>query len=82
MAKTMTASLATTALKMAIHRRHPFKQAILIRGVQYVSKEYQELLKKHGMVYSMSRKSNCWDNDPMESYNMAPDFYENQREYA
>ncbi len=70
MSKTMTATLATTALEMAIYRRHPLKGLLhhSDRGVQYASKEYQELLKKHGMVCSMSRKGNCWDNAPMESF--------------
>jgi transposase InsO family protein len=70
MSKTMTATLATTALEMAIHRRHPLKRLLhhSDRGAQYASKEYQELLKKYGMVCSMSRKGNCWDNAPMESF--------------
>lgn len=70
MSKTMTATLATTALEMAIHRRRPKKWLLhhSDRGVQYASKEYQQLLEKHGMVCSMSRKGNCWDNAPMESF--------------
>lgn len=38
------------------------------RGVQYASKDYQKLLKKHGFICSMSRKGNCYDNAPMESF--------------
>lgn len=38
------------------------------RGGQYCSHEYQRLLKKHGFICSMSRKGNCWDNAPMESF--------------
>ena len=38
------------------------------RGSTYCSEEYQELLKKNGFVCSMSRKGNCWDNAPMESF--------------
>jgi putative transposase len=66
----MTATLATTALEMAIYRRYPLEELLhhSDHGVQYASKEYQELLKKHGMVCSMSRKGNCWDNAPMESF--------------
>ena len=38
------------------------------RGSQYCSKDYQKLLMKAGVVCSMSRKGNCWDNAPMESF--------------
>ena len=70
MSKTMTATLATTALEMAIRRRRPLRGLLhhSDRGVQYASKEYQKLLKKHEMICSMSRKGNCWDNAPMESF--------------
>lgn len=38
------------------------------RGSQYCSADYQALLGEYGMVTSMSRKGNCWDNAPMESF--------------
>ncbi len=38
------------------------------RGSQYCSEEYQQLLIKNGLICSMSRKGNCWDNAPMESF--------------
>jgi putative transposase len=38
------------------------------RGSQYASWDYQKLLTVHGMVCSMSRKGNCWDNAVMESF--------------
>lgn len=38
------------------------------RGSTYCCEEYQELLQKSGFVCSMSRKGNCWDNAPMESF--------------
>ena len=38
------------------------------RGSQYASWEYQSLLAKAGAVPSMSRKGDCWDNAPMESF--------------
>ena len=38
------------------------------RGSTYASKEYRELLEKHGLICSMSRKGDCWDNAPMESF--------------
>ncbi len=38
------------------------------RGSQYASHAFQARLKAHGMVCSMSRKGNCWDNAPTESF--------------
>lgn len=38
------------------------------RGVQYACNGYRRLLKKLGFLQSMSRKSNFWDNAPMESF--------------
>lgn len=38
------------------------------RGSQYASDDYQALLARLGMVCSMSRKGNCWDNSPMERF--------------
>ena len=38
------------------------------QGSQYASHEYQTLLKQYGMIYSMSRKGNCWDNTVMECF--------------
>lgn len=66
----MTADLVIEALTAAIELRRP--QAGLVhhsdRGTQYASKAYQELLRKHGMVSSMSEKGDCWDNAPVESF--------------
>ena len=36
--------------------------------MQYASEHYQTLLRKHAVTCSMSRKGNCWDNAPMESF--------------
>ncbi len=38
------------------------------RGSQYAAGAYQKRLAEHGIVCSMSRKGNCWDNAPMESF--------------
>jgi transposase InsO family protein len=38
------------------------------RGSQYASHEYQALLKQHGIICSMSRKGNCWDNAVMKCF--------------
>jgi putative transposase len=36
--------------------------------VQYTSENFQRLLAAHGIVCSMSRRGNCWDNAAMESF--------------
>ncbi len=38
------------------------------RGSQYASGDYQKALQKAGATCSMSRKGNCWDNAPTESF--------------
>jgi putative transposase len=66
----MKTELVSTALKQAIGRTGA-KAGMIVhsdRGVQYASEEYQNLLKKNGFVCSMSRKGNCYDNAPMESF--------------
>ena len=70
MSPTMPAALVCRALKMAIAARKPPAGLIMHsdRGSQYASDEYQTLLKQHGMLCSMSRKGNCWDNAVMERF--------------
>lgn len=66
----MKTELVSAALKQAIGRTGA-KEGLLVhsdRGVQYASKKYQALLKEHGFICSMSRKGNCYDNAPMESF--------------
>ena len=66
----MTADIVTDALTMAGFRRRP--AAGLLHhsdpGSQYASQTFQAKLKEYGMVGSMSRKGNCWDNAPTESW--------------
>lgn len=38
------------------------------RGIQYASRAYAERLEQHGIQRSMSRRANCWDNAPAESF--------------
>jgi len=70
MSDSLEAGSACAALRMAIQRRQP--PAGLIhhsdRGVQYACGEYQKLLARHGLRCSMSRRGNCYDNAPMESF--------------
>lgn len=62
--------LALDALGMALKGRQP-SSAMLHhsdRGSQYASQEYQQLLAAHGILSSMSRVGNCWDNAVAESF--------------
>jgi putative transposase len=70
MADHLGAELARDALLMAIRRRQPPPGLIhhSDRGVQYASGPYRATLARHGLVQSMSRKGNCLDNAPMESF--------------
>lgn len=70
MGPSMPASLVCGALSMAIAQRQPAPGLIVHsdRGSQYASAEYQSLLRRHGLICSMSRKGNCWDNAVMERF--------------
>ena len=70
MADHMESSLVEDALKMAIERRGPV-QGLLHhsdRGSQYASESYRNLLEANGVVVSMSRRGNCYDNAAKESF--------------
>ena len=66
----MTVELCIAALQMALLRRRPNAGLILHsdRGSQYCAKAYQQLLSVVGIIASMSRRGNCYDNAPMESF--------------
>ena len=70
MRETLDADIALSALRMAIGTRQPAPGLIhhSDRGVQYACTAYRELLTAHGMVASMSRRGNCWDNAVAESF--------------
>ena len=55
---------------MAVSRRLPGEGLVAHsdRGSQYASEHYRRLLSGHGITCSMSRRANCWDNAPMESF--------------
>jgi len=66
----MRSELVEDAVKMACGRRE-VKLGLIFhsdRGSQYASLGFRELLAKHGIVQSMSRKGNCWDNAVAESF--------------
>lgn len=62
--------LVIEALQMAITARKPTPGLLhhSDRGSQYASDDYQALLTQADMVGSMSRKGNCYDNAPLESF--------------
>jgi putative transposase len=66
----MTKALALRALDMAIRCERPTSPVIhhSDRGSQYASHAYQDKLQEHGVIPSMSRKGNCYDNTYMESF--------------
>jgi len=66
----MTTDIVTDALTMAWFRRRPEAGVMhhSDRGSQYASHGFQDKLKEFGMICSMSRKGNCWDNAPTESW--------------
>ena len=70
MSARVTAELTLTALQQAIDRRNltPELMHHSDRGSQYAARDYQRLLSESGMICSMSRKGDCWDNAPMESF--------------
>ena len=70
MADHMRAELVNQALSMALGRRQPDAGLIMHtdRGSQYGVDSYRQLLTRHGIQPSMSRKGNCWDNAVAESF--------------
>jgi len=73
MSDRMDSRLVVDALEMAIQREFPAGEGAGLvahsdRGVQYASEHYQQRLAQHGITCSMSRKGNCWDNAPVESF--------------
>ena len=70
MGRTLEASLAIAALRMALMARGPASGLLhhSDRGVQYAALDYQALLTRRAMVPSMSRRANCYDNAVVESF--------------
>jgi transposase InsO family protein len=66
----LDAALAVRALQMAIAQRRPAAGVIVHsdRGTQFASAAYRTVLTAHGLVASMSRKGNCYDNAYIESF--------------
>jgi putative transposase len=70
MSDRMKTSLVNDAMQMAIGQRKPPKGLTwhTDRGSQYASKAHRALLSQHGILQSMSRKGDCWDNAVAESF--------------
>jgi putative transposase len=70
MSERMTRQLTLDALTMALTHRQPVRGLIhhSDRGSQYASHDYRRLLAAHGIVCSMSRRGDCWDNAVAESF--------------
>jgi putative transposase len=69
MSRTLDSQLATDALIMALAKRAVAPMILHSdQGSTYATASYRELLRKHAIRQSMSRKGNCWDNAPMESF--------------
>jgi putative transposase len=70
MAETLHTAIVIAALRMAVDRRRPEPGLIhhSDRGVQYASAEFRAVLDAHGLIASMSRQGNCYDNAVKESF--------------
>lgn len=70
MSDRMKSELVCDALKSAYWRRKPVAGLLMHsdRGSQYASDAHRKLIRDYGMVQSMSRRANCWDNSAMESF--------------
>ena len=66
----MKTSLVTGALKVAVRRRRPAEGLVFHsdQGSQYSSARFREMVRRLGFRQSMSRRGNCWDNAPTESF--------------
>ena len=70
MSAQITRQLALDALTMGLSLRQPHRGLLhhSDRGSQYASGDYRKRLDEHGIVCSMSRRANCWDNAVAESF--------------
>jgi transposase InsO family protein len=66
----LDAPLVIAALRMALTQRRPVKPLIVHsdRGAQFASAPYRQTLAQHGLLASMARKGNCYDNPFIESF--------------
>jgi transposase InsO family protein len=70
MGSVLDATMTIAALRMALNRR-PVPRGLIVhsdRGAQFASGAYRQVLAAHGLLASMSRKGNCYDNAFIESF--------------
>ena len=70
LSSSLSTEMVLTALKRGLRNRRPGAGLLIHsdRGVQYASRDFRKVLKKHHFVQSMSRKGDCWDNAVAESF--------------
>ena len=70
MSSSLKAEIVLDTLLMAIWRRRPKQEVILHsdQGIQYTSAACQQFMSHHGLISSMSRRGNCYDNAVAESF--------------
>jgi putative transposase len=70
MSESLSRHVALSALDMALRARRPLPGLVhhSDRGCQYASADYRDALATRGIVASMSRKGDCWDNAVAESF--------------
>jgi transposase InsO family protein len=70
MGERLTRNLVSQSLLQALIAKRPAKGLLhhSDRGSQYCSHDYRRILERSGLIASMSRKGNCYDNAPMESF--------------
>jgi putative transposase len=70
MRQTLQTEIAPDAPNMAVEHQRPAPGLIhqSDRGIQYAADAYRSALNRSGITPSISRKGDCWDNAPMESF--------------
>lgn len=68
--RTADTELSIKALRLAVALRRPMPELLFHsdQGCQYTSRKFQEELKRHGILQSMSHRGQCWDNAPTERF--------------
>ncbi len=71
LSQSLEETIVLDAFRMAVGRRRPGRGILhhSDRGSQYAGRAFQQLLRDNGMVCSMSRRADCWDNAVVESFN-------------
>jgi putative transposase len=68
--RALDTTVVITALQRALRTRAPQRPQLFHsdQGTQYASAAFADVLRQHGITASMSRRGNCWDNAPIESF--------------